>query len=326
MANLATKYLGKDLKNPIIVSSSGLTGTVSSIRELEDAGAGAVVLKSLFEEQIRIDAGELLQDNDYPEASDYIMNYTRSNSVENYLRLIEGAKEAVDIPVIASLNCLSPDEWTKFAQDIEAAGADALELNIYFVPVNIRESSQDYETRYYKIAQKVKELISIPVSIKLGQHFTHIPLVVENLKGRGIDGVVLFNRYYAPDLDIDKLEFISSDVLSTANDIRTSLRWIGIISSMVHGIDICSSTGVHNGEGAIKQILAGAKAVQICSTLYKNGIPYLKTILAEIEEWMERKNFEEIKSFRGRLNYESIPSPAIFERAQFLKYFSNRKG
>ena len=325
MSKLATTYLGLKLKNPVLVSSSGLTSNVGSIRELEQAGAGGVVLKSLFEEQIRMEADDMLRDGkSYPEAEDYIINYTRNNTVDNYLRLIEDAKEAVNIPVIASINCLSSDEWVEFAKSVEEAGADALELNIYFVPTEINETSADYETLYYSIAKNIKDQISIPVSVKLGMHFTHIPLVVENLKGRGVDGVVLFNRYYAPDLDVDKLEFTSAEVFSSPADIRTSLRWIGIISSMVEKIDICSSTGVHDGEGIVKQLLAGAQAVQICSVLYKKGVDHLQVMLNEVASWMDKKNFESVAEFRGRLNYKHIPNPAVFERAQFLKYFSNR--
>ncbi|MCG8700588.1 MAG: dihydroorotate dehydrogenase-like protein, partial [Bacteroidales bacterium] len=311
-------------KNPILISSSGLTSTVSSIRELEDYGAGGIVLKSLFEEQIRIDTDDVLNPGEYPEAEDYISNYTRNNTVENYLRLIEGAKEAVDIPIIASINCLSSDEWISFAKSVEDAGADGIELNIYFVPVDMKEDSLSYENLYYEIAHTIKSQINIPVPIKLGQHFTHIPLVVQNLKARKIDGVVLFNRYYAPDLDIDNLEFTSAEVFSSSAEIRTSLRWVGIISALVDGIDICSSTGVHDGYSAVKQLLAGATAVQVCSALYRSGTNYLKTIISQLELWMDEKNFENIDSFRGRLNYKSIPSPAIFERAQFLKYFSSR--
>lgn len=325
MANLSTRYLGKEVKNPIFISSSGLTSNVPSIRELEDAGAGGIVLKSLFEEQIRIDTDDLLDPGIYPEAEDYIANYTRNNTVENYLRLVEGAKEAVDIPIIASINCLSSDEWISFAKMVEEVGADALELNIYFVPVDMKSRSTDYEDLYYKIAQNIKKQINIPVAVKLGQHFTHIPLVVENLKARQIDSVVLFNRYYAPDLDIDNLEFTSAEVFSNSAEIRTSLRWVGIISSLVEGIEICSSTGVHDGEAVIKQILAGAQVVQLCSVLYQNGIDHLKNIIAEMERWMEKMNMENVESFRGRLNYKSIPSPAVFERAQFLKYFSSRQ-
>ena len=325
MADLSTTYLEKKVRNPLFISSSGLTSTVSSIRELEDAGAGGVVLKSLFEEQIRIDSNDLHHLGDFPEADDYIINYTRNNTVENYLRLIEGAKEAVDIPVIASLNCISSDEWVSFAKLVEEAGADALELNIYFVPVDMKFTSADYENLYFQIASKIKKQVGIPVSIKLGQHFTHLPAVVENLKGYDINSVVLFNRYYAPDLDIDKLEFTSSEVLSSAAEIRTSLRWIGIISALVDGIEISSSTGVHDGRAVIKQILAGAQTVQICSTLYNNGMGYIQTILQDMEKWMSKMTMDNIESFRGRLNYKHIPSPAIFERAQFLKYFSSRK-
>ncbi|MBA7534887.1 Dihydroorotate dehydrogenase B (NAD(+)), catalytic subunit [subsurface metagenome] len=320
---LTTNYLGIELKNPLIVSSSGLTSTVPKIEKLESAGAGAVVLKSLFEEQINMDASTMLKESDYPEAEDYILNYTRNNSVDQYLELIEKAKDSVSIPIIASINCISSKEWLNFAGSIQDAGADALELNVFILPDNIHENGYIYEQLYDDILVNIKTKITIPISIKIGQHFSNIPAFVKNLKGMGAQGVVLFNRFYAPDIDVDTMTFTSSEVFSNPVDLRQSLRWVGIVSSLVKNINICASTGVHDGKALVKQLLAGATAVQVCSVLYKKGPEYLSTILSELKEWMKKHNFNTIDEFRGRMSYKSIPNPTIFERAQFMKYFSS---
>ncbi len=320
---LTTNYLGIELKNPLIVSSSGLTSTVPKIEKLESAGAGAVVLKSLFEEQINMDASTMLKESDYPEAEDYILNYTRNNSVDQYLELIEKAKDSVSIPIIASINCISSKEWLKFAGSIQDAGADALELNVFILPDNIHENGYIYEQLYDDILVNIKTKITIPISIKIGQHFSNIPAFVKNLKGMGAQGVVLFNRFYAPDIDVDTMTFTSSEVFSNPVDLRQSLRWVGIVSSLVKNINICASTGVHDGKALVKQLLAGATAVQVCSVLYKKGPEYLSTILSELKEWMKKHNFNTIDEFRGRMSYKSIPDPTMFERAQFMKYFSS---
>ncbi len=323
MSKLETHYLGIKLRNPLVVSSSGLTSSVNKIEKLAEAGAGAIVLKSLFEEQIRIDAGTMINESDYPEAEDYIMTYARNNAVDEYLKLIEGAKAKVDIPIIPSINCISAKEWISFAQSMQEAGADAIELNVFVLPTNIHDTGSAYEEIYLEILDAVTHKITIPISIKLGQHFSNIPSLINKIQARGAKGVVLFNRFYAPDIDIDSLTFTSSEVFSNPADIRYPLRWVGIISSLLPTIDICASTGVHDGNGMVKQILAGARAVQVCSVLYKKGPEYIKQILSDFTAWMDKHNFEEIREFRGRMSYKNIPDPTIFERAQFMKYFSN---
>lgn len=323
MANLNTNYLGLTLKNPVIVSSSGLTSSVERIVSLEKMGAGAVVLKSLFEEQIQHEAGQFIDKSDYPEAFDYIRQYTKSNSLEEYLKLIENAKKSVKIPVIASINCISASEWVSFAGKIQQAGADALELNVFFVPVEKEISSEKYEELYYEIVTKVRQNVSIPVSVKIGMHFTNLVRIINNIYFRGAQGVVLFNRFYAPDIDIDKLKITSAEVFSNPSDISHSLRWVGIISDKIEKIDVAASTGVHDGKSVVRQILAGAKAVQICSVLYKKGIDYLPVIIKEIETWMDHHKYKTIGDFRGILNYRNIPDPSVYERSQFMKYFSN---
>lgn len=323
MHEFETHYLGLKLNNPLVVSSSGLTSSVKKIEKLAEAGAGAVVLKSLFEEQIRMEAGTMINNANYPEAEDYIMTYARNNAIDEYLSLIAGTKEKVDIPVIASINCITSKEWISFAQSIQEAGADAIELNVFVLPTNIYDSGTSYEEIYVEILDALADKISIPISIKLGQHFSNIPSLVNKLQARGAKGVVLFNRFYAPDIDINSLTFTSAEVFSSPADIRFSLRWVGIISSLVPKIDICASTGVHDAKGFAKQLLAGARAVQVCSVLYKNGPDYVKQILTDFGAWMKKLNFENISEFRGRMSYKNIPDPSVFERAQFMKYFSN---
>jgi dihydroorotate dehydrogenase (fumarate) len=254
---------------------------------------------------------------------DYILQYTRSHSLEEYLQLIENAKKSVRIPVIASINCISASDWTGFSEDIEKAGADALELNIFFLPTDKDIGSEKHEELYYNIISKVREKTGIPVSVKIGMHFTNLVKLVNGLYIRGAKGVILFNRFYAPDIDVDQMKIVAADVFSTPSDIRNSLRWVGIISHQVEKIDIAASTGVHDGKGAVKQILAGAKAVQVCSVLYRKGIEYLTEIRKDIEEWMNQHQFKTIEEFRGKLNYHNISDPSVYERSQFMKYFSN---
>jgi dihydroorotate dehydrogenase (fumarate) len=329
MINLETTYMGLNLKNPIVVSSSGLTNSVRKIKILEEKGAGAVVLKSLFEEQITNEASHLIssdpKNSGYPEAEDYIVNYVKGNSISNYLELIREAKKAVSIPIIASINCVSSKDWTSFAKEIEKAGADAIELNVFIVPNDKNKSSEVYEKLYYEIFKAVKKQVNIPIAMKLGIYFTNMMAVANRLNADGADALVLFNRFYEPDIDIDKMEMTSAEVLSSPSDIRKSLRFVGMISDKIRGIDISASTGIHDGEAAIKQLLAGAKTVQLCSTIYENGFDRVTDILAYISKWMEKKEFKTVDEFRGKLSYGQVEDSAMYERAQFMKYFSDNK-
>jgi len=329
MVNLETTYMGLKLKNPVIVSSSGLTNTVRKIKIIEEKGAGAVVLKSLFEEQITNEVQHLMgkdpKNASYPEAEDYIQTYVKGNSVSNYLTLIKEAKEAVSIPVIASINCVSDSDWTHFAKEIEKAGADAIELNAFVVPNDRNKTSADYEQMYYNIFNAVKKEVKIPIAMKLGLYFTNLFTVADRLNAEGADALVLFNRFYEPDIDIEDLKMTSAEVLSNPSDIRKSLRWVGMLSDKIKGLDISATTGIHDGAAAIKQILAGAASVQVCSAVYENGFDQITKILEEISAWMKRKDFTSIEDFKGKLSYESIPNSAMYERAQFMKYFSNNE-
>lgn len=322
MIDLSTTYGGLKLKTPLIVSSSGLTSSVERIKKMEQAGAGAVVLKSLFEEQIMFEVSSMSTDQDYPEAADYVNAYARENSLESYLSMIREAKAAISIPVIASINCVKSNEWVDFAKKMEKAGADALELNIYFLPIEKSKDSRTYENAYLDLVSDVKKHTSLPVMVKLGHGFTNITWMVNQLYQRGAASVILFNRLYAPDIDTNDLSFGSSEVLSAPADMRFPLRWIGIVSSQVKEIDLAASTGVHSGLAVVKQILAGASAVQVCSVLYRNGIEYLRDMIEEMKGWMQKNNYTAPSDFRGKMNYNNLKDPSVYERAQFIKYFS----
>jgi dihydroorotate dehydrogenase (fumarate) len=321
--------MGLSLKNPIIAGSSGLTNSVKMIKQLEEAGVGAVVLKSLFEEQIKLNVSDMIasseQNYSYPEAEDYIRNYTKMNTVQQYLDFVKEVKAAVSIPVIASINCITASDWTDFAAEIESAGADALELNIYEMPVDKNISSESYEKKYFDILRMVKRKVKIPIAIKIGDTFTNLVRFVDQLHAHGASSVVLFNKFYTPDFDLQNLSFNSAEVMSSPGDLNRGLRWTGIVKGKLPRIQIAASTGVHNGEGAIKQILAGAQVVQLCSTLYINGVNVVGQIINDLEAFMTQKDFDSTDQFRAMLSYGNIANTSLYERSQFLKYFSNRK-
>ena len=326
--DLSTKYLGLELKNPVIVGSSGLTDSTKKIADLEKFGAGAVVLKSIFEEEITMEYEKVLAEeapsrykDDYLDYFDYKI---KEQNITNYIKLIADAKKAVKIPIIASINCNSSHEWTYFATKIEEAGADALELNIFVLPSTLDKSIEDIDHVYLEIINNVKNIIKIPLSIKISYFFSNLGRAIKVLSKTGVDGIVLFNRFYSPDIDLDKMEIISTNVFSTPQELPTSLRWIGIMANRVK-CDLAASTGVHDGKAVVKQLLAGADAVQMVSCLYQNGPEYLKTVIREIEEWMTEKGFESVDDFRGKLSQEQFVNPTLYERVQFMKYFSDRE-
>ena len=325
MANLTTTYMGFKLRNPIIVGSSGLTNSVENVVEAENNGAGAVVLKSLFEEQILQQTSKTISSdvlvNFYPEAYDYISNYSKDSAVDNYLALIRDSKKAVKIPVIASINCAGSNEWIDFATKIQEAGADGLELNIFILPSDPRQSGEENEKTYMDIIQRVKKVVSIPIAVKLSYYFSGLSKTALNISWTGISAMVLFNRFFSPDIDINTFEVKPSHVFSTPEEISVSLRWVAMLSSRMN-CDVAASTGVHNGEAVIKQLLAGAKAVQISSVLYKNGFGEIKNMLSVLEKWMDKHNFGSIAEFNGRMSIKETDNPAAYERVQFMKYFS----
>jgi len=324
MINLETSFAGLKLKNPLIAGSSGLTNSVKKIRELEEAGIGAIVLKSLFEEQIENHSEKLSQLTDYPEAADYINTYIEMNHVEKYLDLIRAAKEACSIPIVASINCYKSARWVDFARTIQDAGADALELNLFVL--NAGEFHDSYlEDTYVNVVRELKKTIRIPLIIKMAKNISNLPGLVGKLKALGADGVVLFNRFYQLDIDIKKMEITSGPVFSNPADFSDTLRWTAIVAGRVPDFDVACSYGVHTWEDVIKGILAGAGGIQLCSVLYEQGTEVIGDILTLMEEWMQQSNYDRIEEFRGKLSYANIESPALYERVQFMKYFSNYK-
>lgn len=327
MVDLSTNYLGLSLKNPIIIGSSGLTDSPEKIKKLEDNGAAAVILKSIFEEEITLEYEKIVAEeagNRYKdEFLDYLDYKIKEENITKYISLISQAKKAVDIPVIASVNCASAHEWTNFAKEFEAAGADALEVNLFVLPSNLNKTPEENEKLYFDVIERLKEKIKIPISLKISYYFSNLALMIKNLSNSGIQGLVLFNRFYSPDFDIEKMELSSTNVLSNPDELAISLRWMAIMAKRVN-CDLAASTGVHDGEAVIKQLLAGANAVQVVSTIYNNGPEKVQNILKDIKKWMISKNYQKIDDFRGKMSQVESGNPSVYERVQFMRYFSDR--
>ncbi len=321
--DISTTYLGLKLDSPIIISSSKITGELDNIKLCAQFGAGAVVLKSVFEEQITAEAEARVDGSNemyywFPEAKDHVMGLSVDANLEKYLDFVKQVKSSISIPVIASINCKSSDEWPKFAQRIQQAGADAIELNISIFPFNASLKSCEVEELYMDILKAVKKEVTIPVSVKLGCYFTNLCSMANQLVEHGAQGLVIFNRYFRPDIDINTLQVVHDNYLSTPEEQSRSLRWIALMAGNNIGCDLVASTGIHYHTGMIKMILAGANAVQICSTLYANGIPYIESMLNELKKWMEEHKFKAISDFKGKA-LEDITTMASFERIQFMK-------
>lgn len=341
MENLETTYLGLKLRNPLIAGSCGLTNSISNIKELAKKGVGAIVIKSLFEEQIHAEAEKVIKNNtqaestverpsetifnkriyDYDEAYSYIYDFAKRNTLGKYLYFINEAKESVDIPVIASINCVSNQDWHAFAKKIEETGVDALELNIYILPSDWRRSSVDNEKIYYDIIKEVMSYVNIPIAVKIGYYFSSLSQSVRKLSQTGINGLVLFNRPYNTDIDIDAIELSHGPIYSTPEEYATTLRWIAIMAGHVD-CDLSASTGVHDEKAFIKQLLAGATTVQIASALYKKGLDVIPEILEGTIKWMAKHKFESVDDFRGKLSKAKLENPAALERVQFMKLYS----
>lgn len=322
MADLKTTFAGLTLKNPIIISSSGLTDNAAKNTKLEAAGAGALVLKSLFEEQIMLEADRLRNPSYYPEGSDYLAEYIRSHKLTEYLELIKETKKVCTIPVIASINCYTDAEWVDFAGQIEEAGADALEINILALQSDVQYMYGSFEQRHIDILQHVKETVRIPVIMKLGDNLTNPVALIDQLYANGAAGVVLFNRFYQPNIDVEKMEQTSGEVFSCSADFGRSLRWVGIASAQINKMDYALSGGTHKPEDVVKAILAGASAVEVCSAIYQNTNSFINEANRFLGAWMERKGFERVSQFKGKLNAQDVEGINTFERTQFLKYFS----
>ncbi len=319
--DLSSTFMGVRLSNPLIVSSSNLTGDTARIRELADAGAGAVILKSLYEEQIVPDASRLHQQDEmyywYPEAVETLKSFSVREGIDDYLRLIERAKAAVAIPVFASINCLSTKHLEECITRIARSGADGLEINISSLPAAADTDSNTIEKAYLQIAEEATKQRHLPVAIKMGCHFTNLQKMMTELNNTGISSLVLFNRDFRPDIDIDNMRVISSNVLSSPGEITMSLRWIALMYNKTDK-ELIAATGIHDAGDVVRQLLAGATSVEICSAVYRNGTGYITTMLEELQQWMRSKGYENLKGFRGLVTRNEINQFA-FERVHFIK-------
>jgi len=328
--NLTTTYLGLTLKNPIVPSAGPLSHTVDSMKRLEDAGAAAIVMYSLFEEQIIHDAAELnhylTQGTEsfaeaityFPEADDYNLG------PEEYVEHIHRAKAALGIPVIGSLNGVSSGGWVKFARKIEEAGADAIELNVYYIPTDPALAGTAVEERYIEVLRAVKSTVTIPVAIKLNPFFSSMANMAHRLDAAGADGLVLFNRFYQPDIDLEVLEVTPNVILSTPHALRLPLRWVAILHGRVKA-SIAATSGIHTTQDVLKMLMAGADVTMMCSALLKHGAGRIGEVLAELTRWMEEHEYESVRQMKGSMSQKSVADPAAFERANYMKALNSYK-
>ena len=324
MIDLSTHYLGMKLRTPLVPSASPLSQEIGTIRRLEDDGASAVVLYSLFEEQLRQEMVELdhhlsAATESFPESLSFFPHASEFRlGPEGYLEHIRKAKEAVEIPVIASLNGATVSGWAKFAKEIEEAGADALECNIYYVPTDTELKGADVEQLYVDIVWAVKSAVSIPVAVKLSPFFSNLANMAKRLDDAGADGLVLFNRFYQPDIDLDELEVRPNVLLSTAQALRLPLTWIGILYGRLQA-SLAASSGVHEPQDAIKLLMVGANVTMLCSSLLRNGVNHIRHLERGITEWMEQHEYESVHQMQGSMSQKRCPDPSAFERAQYMR-------
>jgi len=321
MADLTTQYMNIELKNPVIVGSSGLTGSVDGIKRCADAGAGAVVLKSMFEELIISQSDDLEHEmiqSEHPEAYDYIRaELAMQIGPRPYLRFIGDVKRNTTIPVIASVNCISAKWWVPYAKHIESAGADGIELNISHFP-GVEESSSDIEKRYAEIVSEVTGHVSIPVSVKLGFYFTSLACVLESIVDAGAQALVLFNRIYSVDVDVKEKAVVPSMNLSSPQEMLVPLRWIGVISDSI-SCDIAASTGIHDSESIIKMLMVGAQTVQVCSVLYRKGPEYISELVNGVGVWLDENGYSSTDDIRGTAVKHTEKENILFKRLQYVK-------
>ncbi len=329
--DLSTQYMGLNLKNPLVLSASPLTGDINQFKQLEEAGIAAIVMHSLFEEQIRIEANELEYHtsqgtesfaeslNFFPEPGEYILG------PQQYLEQIKQAKQAVQIPVIASLNGFTPGGWTEYAQRMQDAGADALELNIYFLPTSAAITGAEIEKSYVETLKMVKKHVTIPVAVKLNPFFSSIAGMCRQLTEAGADGLVLFNRFYQPDIDVDRLEVLPNLQTSSSEMTRLPLRWIAILHGQVK-TSLAATSGILEARDVVKLLMAGADVTMVCSALLTKGIPYAAEILKDLEQWVQAHDYDSVAKIKGIMSQKSCPNPDAFERANYMKVLQDYKG
>ena len=324
MLDLSTTYMGLALANPLIAGSSSLTATVDGLAKAEAGGVGAVVLKSIFEEEIAAEYQGALAEAKARgmslESYEYYDYQLRGDRIAACVDLVRGARKAVKIPVIASINCTYSHEWVSFARELETAGAAALELNMFFLPSDLKRSSEEREKEYFSIIEKVLKQVHIPVALKISPYFSTLAQMIQKLSRTGVAALVLFNRFYSIDFDIEKLAVTSTAALSSPAEIGLPMRWLALMARRVQ-CDLAGSTGVHDGTGLIKMLLAGAKAVQVVSSLSRNGPGHARAMLGELSDWMGRHGYRALPDFRGKLSQAESEDPAAFERVQFMKHY-----
>ena len=330
MVDLSTTYLGLNLKNPLVASASPLSEKLETVKKLEAAGISAIVMYSLFEEQIIHESLELDHflfygtevspefDTFYPQSGRYTLK------ADAYVDHLNKIKQAVKIPVIGSLNGVSSGGWIKYAKRIEEAGADALELNLYFLPTNPSQTATQVEENYISLVHDVRTSIKIPLAVKLSPFFTSIPNIAKRLTDAGANGLVLFNRFYQPDFDLEELDVVPNLVLSTSNELRLPLRWIAILYGQIKA-DLALTTGIHTAEDVIKSTMAGASVSMMASLLLAEGMDRIPVILADLEKWMSVHEYESILQMKGSLSQKSVSEPAAFERANYMKVLNSFK-
>jgi dihydroorotate dehydrogenase (fumarate) len=326
--DLTTNYMGINLKNPVVPSASPLSENLDNIRRMEDAGASAVVMYSLFEEQITLESHQLDHYLSYgvesfAEALSYFPEMeTYKVGPDEYLSRIQAAKEAVDIPIIGSLNGVSTGGWIEYARKIEQAGADALELNVYYIPTDLNMTGAEVEQMYLDVLRDVKKVVSIPIAMKLSPFFSATANMAHRLAGAGVDALVLFNRFYQPDFDLENLEVVARLVLSNTYELTLPLRWVAILYGRVP-VDFAITSGVHNVEEVLKGLMAGAKVTMMTSELLKNGIPRIGQILDGMVQWMEEYEYQSVAQMQGSMSQKNVGEPAAFERANYMKMLSS---
>jgi len=328
--DLSTTYLGLKLRSPLVPAASPLSHEVENIKKMEDAGAGAVVFHSLFEEQLRLERYELHHHltqgtESFPEALTYFPEPSDLQvGPEEYLRNIAKARAAVAMPIIGSLNGSSLGGWTDYAKQIQQAGAHALELNIYYIPTDMDQAGTDVEKNYVEILKGVKSAVSIPVAVKLSPFFSNFANMAKRLDQAGANGLVLFNRFYQPDIDLNTLEVVPNILLSTPMAMRLPLRWIAILHGQINA-SLAATSGIHRAFDALKMLMVGADVVMLCSVLLRRGIDHISAIQKELVQWMEEHEYESVEQLQGSLSQQNCPDPSAYERAQYMRAISSYK-
>lgn len=326
--DLTTKYMGMTLKSPLVVSASPLSKNLDGIKRIEDSGAAAMVMYSVFEEQIEHEQKELhylttVGTESFAESLSYFPEVEEFNlGPDQYLDLIRKAKESVEIPVIASINGKTHGGWTDFAKQMQQAGADGIELNIYNIPTSLTQSSQEIENNYIEILKSVKNAVNIPVALKVSPYFTNFTYMAKKFDEAGADSLVLFNRFYQPDINLDELEVEPHIILSNPTDLRLPMRWIAILKGRIFA-DLAATSGIHYGEDVIKMLLVGSNVTMLCSTLLRYGVDYVKDIQDEVVEWMTEHEYESVMQLQGSMSQLNVADPSSYERAQYMKALNN---